>query len=118
MREKPLLEPGRVLAACNPRIATITPHAQKKPREHEDRAKHPHPKEYGAGATCSCMAFPPAVPRGLLGQCALKSFQVLERDGTRFEEVGDQEARRAAEEVQKSTHQAAAKLALVNRGRE
>ena len=48
--------------------------------------------------------------------CALKSFQVLERDGTRFEEVGDQEARRAAEEVQKITHQAAAKIALVDRG--
>ena len=35
----------------------------------------------------------PAVPPGLRGQCALKSFQVLERDGTRLEEVGHQEAR-------------------------
>ena len=48
----------------------------------------------------------------------MKSLQVLECDGTCFEEVRDQEARRAAEEVQKITHQSAAKLALVDRGLE
>ena len=33
MREEPLLQAGRVLAERNARITTITPHAQKKPRE-------------------------------------------------------------------------------------
>src|ERR1700683_1444639 len=53
MREEPLAQAGRVLADRNPRIAPITPYAQKKPREHDDCAKQPHPREHGADCQVS-----------------------------------------------------------------
>src|ERR1700733_5658100 len=53
MREEPLLHQGRVLAERNARLTTITPHAQKKPREHEDCPKQPHPTEHGADCEVS-----------------------------------------------------------------
>src|SRR5258708_6489797 len=49
---------------------------------------------------------------------ALQGLQVPQRDRAGFEEIGDQQARRPAEQVQEVPHQAAAVLALVDRGLE
>src|SRR4029077_13661891 len=52
-REEPFPELRRALDDCKLRIATTTPQAQEKPREHENRARQPHPQEHGADGQVS-----------------------------------------------------------------
>src|SRR6516165_6607791 len=61
-------------------------------------------RKYTTGPTCSCIAFASAAPGSLLRRFAFETLQVLQRDSTCLEEVRDQQARRAAKEVEQITH--------------
>src|SRR5437588_3284152 len=65
------------------------------------------------------MAFPSTAAAALAAwRRALQGLQIPERDRAGFEEIGNQQARRPAEQVQEVPDQAAAVLALVDRGLE
>src|SRR5215813_9548686 len=65
---------------------------------------------------CSRIPVPLAATHAPAGwQFGLNGLQVLQREGAGFEEIGDKQAWRTAEEVQKVPNQPAAKLLLIDR---
>src|ERR1041385_8206149 len=67
----------------------------------------------------SCMSFPSPAPAALAaGRRVLKGLEILERDRPGFEEIGDEQARRSAEQLQEVSNQSAAVLPPVDRGLE
>src|SRR5262245_35848053 len=65
------------------------------------------------------MTLPTAAPAAPASRRrVLKGLQVPQRDRARFEEIGDQEARGSAEQLQEVSNQAAPVLAPVDRGLE
>src|SRR6516165_6750267 len=49
------------------------------------------------------------------GQLGLQDLQVLQREGACFEKIGDEQARRPAEQIQKVANQPVAELLLIDR---
>src|SRR6516225_9003199 len=49
------------------------------------------------------------------GQLGLQDLQVLQREGACFEKIGDEQARRPAEQIQKVPNQPVAELLLIDR---
>src|SRR6185369_9381011 len=66
---------------------------------------------------CSCMLFPPtpAAVALVVRYRVLKRLQILQRERTGFEQIGNEETRRPAEQLQQVSDQPAPVLALIDR---